>query len=101
VLPLDDQWWYAAQDCTPSGFACYFQPLSSCTEADSLDVVSFLLPAQQVSENEQASERDRDREREREREEEERTSQPAREREREREREGGRERERERRGGMC
>ena len=40
----DDEWWYAAQDCVPAGFGCYFEPLSSCTENDSTDILhSHLL----------------------------------------------------------
>lgn len=52
VLPSDDQWWYAAEDCRPQGFGCYFEALSSCVEGDSTDVVrssDIMGPALQVS----------------------------------------------------
>jgi len=43
VLPDDDQWWYAHEDCRPKGFMCYFEALSSCTEGDSRDVLSSAM----------------------------------------------------------
>ena len=39
VLPDKDEWWYADEACRPRGFGCYFEPISSCRQGDSTDIV--------------------------------------------------------------